>query len=132
MNTKFFMTASAIALGVQGMIFTFLPAEIAGYLEAETTNQFQFLIQIIGALYFGFGMLNWMTKTNPIGGIYNRPVAIANLSHFTIGGLALIKGLLANPALPKAIWIIGIIYVVFAIAFGIVLFHDPLNEKKPE
>ena len=132
MNTKFVMTASAITLGLLGICFTFLPAEVADFFNGATGNHLQFFIQIIGALYFGFGMLNWLTKENRIGGIYNRPVAVANLAHFTIGAFALIKGVLANPGLPKAIWIAGILYLIFAVSFGIILLHDPLKEKKPE
>ena len=45
-------------------------------------------MQIIGSLYFALAILNWMSKGSFIGGIYNRPIAIANLTHFVIAGLA--------------------------------------------
>ncbi len=131
MNTIIVMTSSAIMLGLLGIIFTFVPMEIIGFLDLGTAKPLQFLIQITGALYFAFGMLNWMQKTSKIGGIYNRPIAVANFSHFTIAGLALIKGLVSYPGLPYLIWIIGIIYLVLAISFAIILFRHPLNEKKP-
>jgi hypothetical protein len=132
MNTKYLMTASAIFLGAAGIFLTFLPEEILNAFGLETTKPLQLLMQIIGALYFGYGMLNWMTKSGLIGGIYNRPVAVANVSHFSIAGLALIKGLFSNPDLPEIIWISGIIYTIFAISFGLILFRHPIPDPKPE
>jgi len=129
MNTKILMTTCAIALLAGGIILTFLPQEILRSFGLEATKSLQILVQIIGALYFAFGMLNWMTKASLIGGIYNRPIAVANFSHFFIAGLALIKGLISNPALPGIIWIMGIIYSVFALSYGILLFRHPLSEK---
>ena len=123
------MTTCAIALLAGGIILTFLPQEILRSFGLEATKSLQILVQIIGALYFAFGMLNWMTKASLIGGIYNRPIAVANFSHFFIAGLALIKGLISNPALPGIIWIMGIIYSVFALSYGILLFRHPLSEK---
>ena len=60
-----------------------------------------------------------MSKASLIGGIYNRPIALANWTHFFIAVLALIKGVLANPSLSYVIWSIAIIYSIFAILFGI-------------
>ena len=130
MNTKVLMTTSAVSLLTAGIILTFLPDEILKYADLENTRPLQLLLQIIGALYFGFGMLNWMIKSGLIGGIYNRPIAVANFTHFFIAGLALIKGIIAIPDLPNTIWIVSCIYMIFAISFGIVLFRHPLTEKK--
>jgi uncharacterized membrane protein len=130
MNTKILMTTNALTLLTVGLILTFLPDEILKYCDLENTGLLRILLQIIGALYFGFGMLNWMSKSGIIGGIYNRPIAVANFTHFFIAGLALIKGIMADPGLPKTLWIVSCIYLIFAISFGIVLFRHPLTEKK--
>ena len=132
MNTKIIMTASAIILGITGIVLTFIPDEIIDYLSLEMNKTLLSLMQILGALYFAFGMLNWMTKTSLIGGIYNRPIAVANFTHFLIAGLALTKGLISNPSSPYIIWIIGIFYLVFAISFGVILFRHPISETKFE
>ena len=86
------MTLSAIVMFSAGINLTFAPDLMLNFLNLEANQTTIFLLQIVGALYFGFGMLNWMNKGRPIGGIHNRPVAIANLSHFMIAGLALLKG----------------------------------------
>ena len=130
MNTKSLMTLSAIILILIGISLIFFPKEILDYFELIVTDTLELLIQIIGSFYFAFGMLNWMSRGSIIGGIYNRPIAIANWTHFTIAGFALIKGTLSNPSLSYIIWSIGIIYSIFAILFGIVAFNHPASRTK--
>jgi hypothetical protein len=130
MNTKLLMAASAISLAVIGLGLTFLATEIANYFLLSSTILFQLFIQILGALYFAFAMLNWMAKGNVIGGIYNRPIAIANFTHFLIGGLALIKSLIKHPELPGTIWTIAGVYLIFALLFGMVFFRSPVSKKE--
>ena len=116
-------------LALIGISLIFLPNEILDYLELSVSETLQLLMQIIGSLYFALAILNWMSKGSIIGGIYNRPIAMANLAHFVIAGLALIKGILANPSLSYVIWSIAIIYSIFAILFGIVAFKHPVSEN---
>ncbi|QNF34880.1 hypothetical protein HUW51_19925 [Adhaeribacter swui] len=87
------------------------------------------MMQTLGALYFAFGMLNWMTKSGLIGGIYNRPIAVANFTHFTVVAIAILKALIAHSAISISIWIIGALYLVFALAFTLILLRHPLKEN---
>ena len=130
MNTKSLMTLSAIILGLIGISLIFFPKEILIYFELIVSDTLELLMQIMGSFYFAFAMLNWMSKGIIIGGIYNRPIAIANLTHFVIAGLALIKGIFSNPSLSYIIWLIGILYSIFAILFGLVAFNHPISENK--
>lgn len=130
MHTKIAMATSAILLGLIGIILSFLPLEILKFFDLETSKTLQLLLQILGALYFSFAMLNWTAKASRIGGIYNRPIAVANFAHFMIGGLALVKAVFSIPALPEATWIFTFMYVVFAVFFGVILFRNPLKETK--
>ena len=132
LNTRVIMTSSALALGIAGIVLTFIPGELLHYFIGEDSGQLQFLVQIMGALYFAFGILNWMTKNSILGGIYNRPLVLANFSHFFIAGLALVKGLISDPRLPVLIWIVGSFYLIFAVLFGLMLFRHPLPEKKSD
>ena len=127
MNTKFLMTISAIILGATGIILTFIPQEVSRYLNL--TESTPILLQILGALYFGFAMLNWTAKANLIGGIYSSPVAIGNFTHFLFGGLALIK-LVLNDTNRTCIWTCAILYLIFALLFGYVLFNNPSSTNK--
>ena len=129
MNTKILMISSAIIFTLIGINLILFPKEILNHLELGDSDTLELLMQIIGSLYCGFAMLNWMSKGNLIGGIYNRPISAANWTHFAIAGLALIKGIFANPNSSYIIWIITIFYSIFAILFGIVLFNHPDNKN---
>ena len=123
------MILSAAFLAVIGISLTFLPAEIAGITGITPDKTFTVILQLLGALYFSFALLNWMAKGTIIGGIYNKPVSIANLTHFVIGGLALIKLLLSNHDLPYPIWILAGIYAVFAVLFGVIFSKNPVADR---
>jgi len=126
MNTKIIMTVASIILGTVGIFLTFAPDVVMNNLKIEPNPTSILLGQVIGGLYFGFSMLNWMTKESLIGGIYNRPVAVANVSHFLIVGLAFSKGLISNSGLPKILWAVGVVYVVLGVLFVVILFRHPI------
>lgn len=130
MNTRVLMTASAVIMGLTGLTLTFLPGEIAGYYLPHADAALLLGLQILGALYFAFAMLNWMTKGSLIGGIYNRPIAVANFTHFFIGALALLKAYPIGPDPANAGLVLAAGYVLFAVLFGLVLFRHPVREPK--
>ena len=127
MNTKLVMTLSAIFLAVIGIGLTFMPQEIAAFTGLSFTEIYQVQLQLSGALFFAFAMLNWMAKGSIIGGIYNRPVSIANFTHFFMGGIALVKAIINNIHLHYTVWILAVFYSIFAILFGIILSKHPSN-----
>lgn len=119
------MTSSAILMGLAGIILSFLPQEAGAYMQWGEGNAI--VMQILGALYFGFAMINWMSKANLIGGIYNRPLAVGNFSHFLIAALALFKISMRGTSI--AMLMATIIYSLFAIAFGYILFTHPVKKE---
>ncbi len=125
MNTKLIMTLSAAFLAAMGIAFIFLPQEIAAATNSGSGVTANLVFQALGALYFGFAMLNWMARGAIIGGIYNRPAAVANFTHFFIGALALIKAVPQSHNLPPLIWAVTFGYAVFATLFGFILFRHP-------
>ena len=129
-TTKIIMILSAAFLAVIGISLTFLPAEIAGITGIAPDKTFTVILQLMGALYFSFAMLNWMAKGILIGGIYGKPVSVANMTHFVIGALALVKLLLNNHDLPYPIWISAGIYAVFAVLFGMIFSKNPVADNK--
>lgn len=118
------MTASAVLLGAAGVLLSFAPEVGLAVLGVAASPVALLIGQLVGALYFGFAMLNWMNKDNPTGGIYNRPVVVANLTHFTIAGLAMLKFLSGSQPAP-ALWAVGAVYTLLAIVFAIVLYTHP-------
>lgn len=131
MNTKLVMSAAAFLLAVIGISFSFFSAEIVAFTGIAISETYELVFQLLGALYFGFAMLNWMAKGSSIGGIYNRPIAIANFAHFFIGGMALLKAVISNPGHATALWLLAIAYALFALLFGYLLFfYTPVAAKK--
>ena len=131
MNTKLVMSAAAFLLAVIGIGFSFFSAEIVAFTGITISETSELVFQLLGALYFGFAMLNWMAKGSTIGGIYNRPVAIANFAHFFIGGMALLKAVINNPGVAVFLWILAVAYALFAFLFGYLLFfYTPVAAKK--
>ena len=126
MPTKLILSSSAILLAFAGTILIFAPIEIASWMGWP--NETASLIQIVGSLYFGFAMINWMSKANLIGGIYNRPIAVGNLTHFFIAALSLIK----IPDKTLVIYCITAVYSIYAFSFGLILFTHPIKESKTE
>lgn len=121
MKTKILMSASSLFLAFLGLFASFLPQEILARLGAPADAALPLLVQIGGALYVGFAMVNWMAKGSLIGGIYSRPVAMGNLAHFGIGAIVLVKGLLAGQTDP-VVWVGCAVYSVFAVWFALVAF----------
>ena len=130
MNTKILMIASSIYLGVLGLGLTFLPNEIAEYFLMEKNKLSILFLQILGSLYLGFAMLNWMTRNNLIGGIYSRPLLIGNLVHFLMSSFALIK--LAQQTTNNEFSIIlvnTIVYCLFTLSYGYIFIKNPTKVK---
>ena len=128
MNTKLLMMISALLMAVCGILLQFAPHEILNYFNVESNGIQPLFVQIIGALYLGFAMMNWMAKSVLIGGIYARPLGMGNFLHFTVGALALLKYAMSAPNL-WVVWVATISYSILAILFGKVLFTHPLKAK---
>lgn len=125
MNTRLLLGSSAIVMGLGGVAASFLPQELLGWLGTAPTRELVVLVQLFGALLFAFAMVNWTAKGAAIGGIYGRPIALGNLTHFVIGALALLKSAMNGASDPIIIGA-GAIYIGFAIAFGAALFRSPV------
>ena len=125
LSTRTLMTLSALVMGALGLAATFLPHEILERAGVPALPPAVLAVQVGGALYLGFAMLDWMARANLIGGIYSRPVAVANLSHFAVAGLALLKVVLAGERSVVVVAALAV-YALFAIAFAVVVFRHPL------
>nr|WP_288935034.1 hypothetical protein [uncultured Allomuricauda sp.] len=130
MNTKILMTTSAIFLAIIGALLSFLPNEIATYFNVESNLITILFLQIMSALYLGFGILNWMAKGTLIGGIYNRPIAIGNLMHFGVGAIALVKVVSNIETHSEIIISLTAVYLIFALLFAYVFKTNPTKSEK--
>jgi len=121
MNTKLLMIVSAAFLAVLGLTTSFLPQEVLGLHGTQPDGPTVLLIEMMGALYLGFAILNWTARGVLMGGIYARPLALGNFLHFAMVGVMLTREAIDHQAEPLAIS--ALVFSLFAIGFGIVLFR---------
>ena len=113
------MVASSIALGLAGIALLFAPLETLAVLglgeSTEVTGQ------VLASLYLAFAAANWTARGSMIGGIYARPLSVANFFHFVVGGTVLVKGIAASTL--NVFYIsVALVYLVFAVLFLSVLY----------
>ncbi len=118
------MTASAIFLGLAGVMCLFLPDEILKLYNPSTIYTHGLMNQLLGASFLALALLDWYSKHNVLGGIYGRPVVAANYVHFVIGSLVMAKAAIGQTS-NVAIWVTMVVYVLFAIAFSLMMFGKP-------
>ena len=123
MNTKLLMTSSSLTLALAGIFALFTPDVLLGMFGAPISDPSSTLIQLMGALYFSMAMMNWTAKDSAIGGIYARPVSLANFAHFFIGTLILAKVVLSNGFNVPIVLLLAV-YAIFAVLFYWLVFRS--------
>ena len=124
MHTRYLMILSAALMAIIGIAFSFLPQEVLGLHGTVPDTATVMLVQMAGAAYLGFAMLNWTARGILIGGIYAKPVAIGNALHFMMVAIMLVKAAFTFGAVP--LMISAAVFSTFAIWFGYVLFRPPV------
>ena len=119
------MVVSAAFMALLGLGASFLPQEALFYSGYPAEGLAVLLVQVTGALYLGFSLLNWMARAALIGGIYSRPVAVGNFMHFAVATIVLVKSLTTHSA--PLMLVVATVYALLAVWFGSVLFTHPTN-----
>ena len=127
MHTRVLMALSAIFLAIAGLITSYFPEKVLETHGVVPNNTMLLLIQMMGALYLGFAILNWTARGILIGGIYARPVALGNLLHFAMVGVMLAKAAIVHEVVQLATS--AFVFSAFAIWFGVVLFRPPVPKS---
>jgi hypothetical protein len=129
MNTKTLLISSSVFLGLLGCVLTFLPNEIITAMGITSNPISTLSLQLMGALYLGFAMLNWMVNGSLIGGVYNKPVVAGNFMHFGVGALALAKTISIVQINSEIVILITVACVIFALLFAYVFRTNPSEVK---
>ena len=116
------MTSSSLVLGLAGIFALFAPDVLLAMLSVPMTNPLSALIQLMGALYFSFALMNWTAKDSIIGGIYARPISVGNFAHFFSGTLLIAKYLLSN-GFNVSILLMLVVYAICASLFYWLVFR---------
>ena len=124
MNTARVSAASASLLLAGGAALLFaaddiLPRLVPGFPEAAA-----WLGQLLGGAWLAIAVLNWLNRGARLGGIYGRPVVVANATVYFVGAMVLLK-IVARPGASLPIIIATILFVIFAALYAWLLFRGP-------
>lgn len=121
--SRLLLTGSAVALALSGLLLLFAP-EILGTMDADQSVSVRLIVQILGGALFGLAMLDWNSRASMIGGIYGRPIVLANFACFFVAAMSILRTG-TKEMLPTGIWIVGGVAALFAIAFGLRIYGSP-------
>ena len=119
------MIAASLFLGSAGIALSFFPQEILSLLGNQINIVLVLVMQLLGALYFGFAMLNWLAKDSILGGIYGRPIVAGNAAHFVVGAIVLLKNVSAH--YQTTVLAAAVVYSIFSIWFSVVMYTNPVK-----
>lgn len=123
-STRLLMSAAALFLGSVGVACLFAPDLVLTWIAGSAPPGAMLLVQVLGTLSLGLAVLDWMWKGNRLGGIYGRPIVLANVLHLVSTALVMVKALSRDPAL-RALWPLAAAYAIFGLGFFALLFRDP-------
>jgi hypothetical protein len=128
---RMLMTSSAVFLAALGLAASFLPQELLARAASPAGAFTTTIVQLAGAAWVGFALVNWTARGTLIGGIYGRPIALGNFAHFAIGAIVLLK---IVPRVPAGAEVLALtaLYAAFAGWFGYALFSaGPRSTASP-
>ena len=122
--------ASAITLGVAGLAFLFAADAILPRLIPEFPARAAWLGQIIAASWVALGALNWLSRSQLLGGIYGRAVVSANATYYFVAALSLLNFHDADST--AAFRLLLALHAVFALVYCFLLFMGPFERDLRE
>lgn len=122
------LTLSAAVLILTGAVGLFAAPEAASWLGAADAGPTSVIVQVAASAMLGLAFMNWLSRKNRVGGIYARPLCLANLLFFASSALSVGKAVAAKQ-LPEGWLALAAGFSALALAFAWLAFlHDPLAE----
>ena len=116
---------SAFLFGAAGLWLLFLPREAAGVLGLEASADLPMQLAAAGVL--AVAVLNWAGRGAVYGGIYGRPLILANLVFGMVAAGSLASASLDGHIGPAG-WVCTGVMVVHVLFFGVLLRQPPWRE----
>ena len=123
-SPNWLLSASAILYFAAAILLIFAPVELSSVLGVSAGVGQSALLQVVGSALLGFSMLNWSNRFSQLGGIFGKPLVLANLSHTATAFLLLVRTA-AKDFSYLPLTIPASAYLALAIAFGSRLFVTP-------
>jgi hypothetical protein len=117
---------SALVLLLGGTVLLFAPDTVLPALVPGFPRGAAWLGQLLGAAWLGVAALNWLQRSAVLGGIYGRPIVLANVALYFISALSLLRALLGRTA-PASLWLVLAPAAILAAAYGALLMRGPFD-----
>src|SRR4051812_47655319 len=109
--------ASAVLLFGAALALLFAPDEILPRLIPGFPAAGAWLGQLLAAAWTGVAALNWYSRSTLLGGIYGRPIVIANTALYFVSATALAK-VAGRAGTPAALGLLIVPLGLLAIAYA--------------
>lgn len=127
-SSKYLLSTLAVFIFLQGVGTSFFSSEILNLLGLHQDSLLILLVQLLGALQLGWGMFNFMCRNHKYGGIYGRPLLLANLAFLIVSGMAMLRLLLHGAIEPFYPFLfLTALYWMFAF----IIFHVMRTDHQP-
>lgn len=127
MTPRLINTLSAVVLGISGAVLLFAADQILPALLPVPASAAWFG-QLLGAAWLGVAALDWFARGLTIGGIYGRPVVMANLLLYFASATSLLK--VSVRPLEDVVGAAGVVAAVMAGLYGWLLYRPPSGERQ--
>lgn len=123
--TRLLATASAVLLGTCGFGLLFAADEVMQRLDAAGPAA-AVACQLLGGAWLALAAATWITRGAPQGGIYGRPIVLANMWVYTITALVCLKAFWTGAAVST----VGVVAGALAVSYGYLLFRGPIEPPR--
>lgn len=126
---KLILTISSMIYLLFGLVISFLPQETGRIFgTASQYGMDLLLMKVIGALFFGLGLINFMSRSSIIGGIYGRPITLGNVMVSLIISGQFVKFNISQDGVGGHLWVVAIIFILITLSFIYLFFKTPATE----
>jgi hypothetical protein len=126
--SAFISRTSALWLGIAGFVLLFSPDAVLPRLISGYPSSGLWLGQLLGAAWLGLAALNWINRRLILGGVFGRPIVLANAIHYFISAMVLIRAVIRQPE--ASVELAAIPAIALAVAYGALLFRGPFDQPR--
>ena len=119
---------SALWLGVGGFVLLFAPDAVLPRLVAGYPAGGLWLGQLLGAAWLGLAALNWINRRLILGGVFGRPIVLANAIHYFVSAMVLVRAVTRQPE--ASVELMAVPAITLAVAYGALLFRGPFDAPR--
>jgi hypothetical protein len=123
------MTTSALLLLLHGFVLLFAPEMLFRIFYLGGGSNEPVAAQLAGGALISLGLMNWTGRGLVLGGIYGRVLVYGNFAHSLIGFLIGLRARLGGAG-NEYFWIEILLYLIYAVLFGVMLFRGPVPQAR--